>query len=260
MNIMSNSVNNRFKDYEIIKDKIGMSPAEVYKLANTNEVLFLKRINNKYYDTTYDVKREITIIRWLSQRIKTPKIIYYEEDDAYHTFIMTEAIGESLDEKISEYSLNQIIDIYVLAIETLQTVSIDNCPFDNSINNRLAELEYLIKNSLADVDSNNWEADTEFEYPQDLLNYLITNKPNEDFVFSHGDLCNSNIFIKNGQINFIDLGRSGIADKWLDIAFCVREIKELNNDKKYIDLFFNKLGLTPDWEKIRYYILLDEMF
>lgn len=26
------------------------------------------------------------------------------------------------------------------------------------------------------------------------------------------------------------------------------------------ELLFEKLGLVPDWEKIRYYILLDELF
>lgn len=260
MDIISEGIENRFKGYKVTRDKTGMSPAEVYKLTNKKEVLFLKRVGNIYNNTTYDVKREFAIIKWLSQRINTPQIIEYEEDDFYHTLIMTEATGESLDEKISEYSLDKIIDIYVLSIKKLQSVNIESCPFDNSINSRLTELDYLLKNNLADVDCSNWEADTEFEDPKDLFDFLIKNKPNEEFVFSHGDLCNTNIFIENGRIKFIDLGRSGIADKWLDIAFCVREIKELNADKKFIDLFFSKLGLVPDWEKIRYYILLDEMF
>lgn len=26
------------------------------------------------------------------------------------------------------------------------------------------------------------------------------------------------------------------------------------------DILFEKLGIEPDWEKIRYYILLDELF
>lgn len=27
-----------------------------------------------------------------------------------------------------------------------------------------------------------------------------------------------------------------------------------------VNKFFNKLGIVPDWDKIRYYILLDELF
>lgn len=59
---------------------------------------------------------------------------------------------------------------------------------------------------------------------------------------------------------FIDLGRSGKADKWYDIAFCVRSIRDNYREEKYVKLFFDLLGIEPDWEKIKYYILLDELF
>lgn len=81
-------------------------------------------------------------------------------------------------------------------------------------------------------------------------------------VFSHGDFGDSNIFVKNDQVSgFIDLGRSGKADVWYDIAFCVRSIQnDLGNEKEYLDLFFDLVEVDPDWDKIKYYILLDEMF
>ena len=31
-------------------------------------------------------------------------------------------------------------------------------------------------------------------------------------------------------------------------------------EEKYVKLFFDLLGIEPDWEKIKYYILLDELF
>lgn len=69
----------------------------------------------------------------------------------------------------------------------------------------------------------------------------------------------------------LDLGKTGIADKWCDIALCYRSLsnnysgkyKHRRNriDSEYDDLLlFRKLGIEPDWEKIRYYILLDELF
>ena len=61
-------------------------------------------------------------------------------------------------------------------------------------------------------------------------------------------------------IKVIDLGRSGRADKWYDIAFCVRSIREDIGEEQYVELFFDLLGIKPDWEKIKYYILLDELF
>ena len=74
-------------------------------------------------------------------------------------------------------------------------------------------------------------------------------------------LGDSNIFVKDGKVSgFIDLGRSGRADKWYDIAFCVRSIREDIGEEQYVELFFDLLGIKPDWEKIKYYILLDELF
>lgn len=63
-----------------------------------------------------------------------------------------------------------------------------------------------------------------------------------------------------GMSPAIDLGRSGRADKWYDIAFCVRSIREDIGEEQYVELFFDLLGIKPDWEKIKYYILLDELF
>ena len=67
---------------------------------------------------------------------------------------------------------------------------------------------------------------------------------------------------------FIDLGKICIADRYQDIALCYRS---LSNNFKGIygraacegldtDKFFEKLDVKPDWKKIRYYILLDELF
>jgi kanamycin kinase/aminoglycoside 3'-phosphotransferase-3 len=87
------------------------------------------------------------------------------------------------------------------------------------------------------------------------------NKPKEDLVFSHGDYCLPNIFLEGGEITgFIDLGRAGIADKWQDIALAIRSLEYNLKSDKYIDLFFRYLEIEPDYEKIKYYILLDELF
>jgi aminoglycoside 3'-phosphotransferase-3 len=31
-------------------------------------------------------------------------------------------------------------------------------------------------------------------------------------------------------------------------------------EEKHVKLFFDLLGIEPDWEKINYYILLDELY
>lgn len=87
-------------------------------------------------------------------------------------------------------------------------------------------------------------------------------------MLSHGDYCLPNIFVKNHRVSgFIDLGRCGKADKYQDIALCYRSLKHNFGGKfgtvpiKYdCKEFFEILDIRPDWDKIRYYILLDELF
>ena len=78
-----------------------------------------------------------------------------------------------------------------------------------------------------------------------------------------------NIFVNDqGVSGYIDLGRAGVADRYRDIAICYRSLGS-NLRGSYgghppIDFdaeeLFRKLDVTPDWDKIRYYILLDELF
>ena len=98
---------------------------------------------------------------------------------------------------------------------------------------------------------------------------MIDNRPQEEPVLSHGDFCLPNIFFSKNKVSgFIDLGKMCVADKYQDIALCYRSLTN-NLDGGYggkvrkkhdVNKFFNKLGIVPDWDKIRYYILLDELF
>ncbi|MCU4581133.1 phosphotransferase [Acinetobacter gyllenbergii] len=111
--------------------------------------------------------------------------------------------------------------------------------------------------------------DSAFQSPEVLLSWLNAHRLNEDLVFSHGDFCLPNIFIDQDNISaLIDLGRSGIADRYQDIAQCYRSLK-YNFSGVYsgiaypnfdTDMLFNELEMTPDYDKIRYYMLLDELF
>lgn len=101
------------------------------------------------------------------------------------------------------------------------------------------------------------------------MQWLKQNKPQEELVFSHGNYCLPNIFVKNDRISgFIDLGRSGVADIYQDIALYYRSLQH-NFHGKYAKrtydsfdakILFDQLEIEPDWEKIRWYILLDELF
>ena len=92
----------------------------------------------------------------------------------------------------------------------------------------------------------------------------------EDIVFTHGDFCLPNVFVENNRISgFIDLGKMGPADRWQDIAIALRSLEHnfaghYNGGKKYFDfthqMLLEELELDMDYDKFRYYILLDELF
>ena len=108
-----------------------------------------------------------------------------------------------------------------------------------------------------------------FKDPAELLSWLETHRPSCEMVLSHGDYCLPNVFIEDGKFSgFIDLPEAGIGDKWRDIALCYRSLKHNAEGSfggaVYPDIdpnkLFTELGIEPDWEKINYYILLDELF
>ena len=59
------------------KDAVGMSAAEVYKCQIEDQVVYLKRIDEIYSQTTYSVKREAEVMLWLDGKLNVPKVVEY---------------------------------------------------------------------------------------------------------------------------------------------------------------------------------------
>lgn len=255
------ALQNALRAYRFEKDSVGMSPGRVYKLLGRGENLYLKISDSRFDGTTYDVEREKNLLLWLKGTLPVPEVLAFERHDDKHYLLMTEADGLTADlDYARQPDPLRMVRLYAEGIAMLQPVPLADCPYDNSIENRLSELGYLLERGLADVDGANWEDDTPFTSPSALYAYLQENRPAGELVFSHGDFCDNNFFVRDGRISaLIDLGRAGRADKWQDIALCVRAIRR-DLGREYLHPFFEQLEVTPDWDKINYYILLDEMF
>jgi aminoglycoside phosphotransferase len=241
----------------VFSNSSGWSPAEVVKLSVDNDCFYLKSIDVKYSATTYSVKREKDVMQWLKGKLIIPKVIDFGCEDNREFLIMSELDGIYIDD--IRTNPEEYIKHLVNVVNQLHSVDISSCPFDSGVDTRLSELGFLLSSGLASV--NDWNETTPFADPNKFYQWLCDNKPqDEELVFSHGDLP-ANIFINGSNYRFNDLGRAGKADKWLDIAFCVKDIRYwYHNDKKYEDMFFELLNMQPNYEKIEYFILLDEMF
>ena len=104
--------------------------------------------------------------------------------------------------------------------------------------------------------------------PAELLKWLEEHKPGCEPVLTHGDFCLPNVFLEDwARTGFLDLGRSGIGDRWTDIAILWRTLRD-NFGGHYgeavpgfhPDALFDALGIEKDEERLRYYLLMDELF
>ena len=243
---ISKCLSNKLSRYALEKDTLGESPATVYKVISPQDTLFLKYSRTIYEPTTYCVGRETEMIKWLNGKMNVPKIVFYEKYRGNHFMLITELKGVMLEK--CGFSPSDYIKFLVRVLKKIQSVDITDCPFESDIAFRLREIKYMNENNLDDNDLD-----------KELYKWLCENKPKEELVFSHGDLSGSNILINCNEIGYIDLGKAGKADKWFDIAFCVMEIRYLFHEEKYVNEFFTSLGVEPDWDKINYFILLDEL-
>lgn len=213
---------------------------------------------------------EHAMMQWLQGRLPVPEIICSHSENGANYLLMTKAKGKMLcDEEIMTQP-KLLAKLLAEALDMLWCVDITTCPSDRMLDNKLALAREQLELGLVDI--TNAEPDTYgeggFDSPEHLLRWLEENRLPTEPVFSHGDLCLPNIFADNGRVScFIDLGRSGIADPYQDIGLGYRSIIH-NCDGTYgavyrgfePEMLFSELGIHPDWDKIRYYILLDELF
>ena len=100
----------------------------------------------------------------------------------------------------------------------------------------------------------------DFKDHAEIFDCLVRNQPEIEPVFIHGDYCLDNFFTDGEHVTaFIDFGNGGVGDGYQDIALCVRELTQ--DCPEAVPEFYRSLGIREvDEEKLRYYILLDEMF
>ncbi len=219
----------------------------------------------------HDEESSVEVLNWLKEKIPVPEVLDFEKNGDYQYLLMTRIPGVM---SCSEYYMEhpkELLPLLAQAFKMLWSVDISGCPKTRDFDSELKAARYRVENNLVDIDDA--EPDTfgenGFENPSALLKWLEENKPAYEPVLSHGDFCLPNVLLKDGKVSgFIDCGDTAIGDKWKDIALCYRSLKH-NFDGTFggkvypdfnPDLLFDALGIKPDMEKIRYWILLDELF
>lgn len=243
-------------------DDMGMSHSTV--LLFSDKILKIQEISE-------EAENEYRAMEWLQGKLPVPKVLGYERDEKNIYLLMTRVSGEMACSDKYMKDPEQLTTLLAEALQMLWKIDIHSCPFTWNLEKKLRLSKQAVENNLVDVDNAapGTFGENGFKDPYHLLEWLNRHQPEEELVLSHGDFCLPNIFFENGKVSgYIDLGMTGIADKWQDVALCYRSLLHNYNGrytgKKYpgflAEMLFEKLGLEPDWEKIRYYILLDEHF
>lgn len=245
-----------------IIDEIGMSG---------NQVLIFEDMVLKIETNSESAEKQIKMMQWLQNRVPVPKILAHEVKNDKSYLLMSKMVGKmSCDIDYLEQP-NILLEALAEGLKSLWEVDIIGCPCMRDLNTILTEARKRVEQELVDIEDaeSTTFGENGFKSPKELLEWLDNNRPEFEPVLSHGDYCLPNIFLEDGHIKgYIDLGKTGIGDKWNDIALCYRSLKH-NFDGTYggkvyanfnPDILFEKLEIEPNWEKINYYLLLDELF
>lgn len=249
-------------------DSIGCSGARIFLFDND---LVLKTENKRE-----DNDAEYEMMKWMGERshdvegVNVPQVIRYYNNGEKTYLLMTRLQGKmACDAEFIKDSKQMVIRL-AKALKALWKIDISTCKRKRDLEYKLANARIRINRNLVDIE----DAEPEtfgpggFECPMALYEYLVNHRPEEEPVFIHGDFCLPNVFINEDETyGYLDLGNAGIGDKWNDIALALRSLRhnlsDYGKEEEYPVLksfFFKELGIDEDLEKIRYYILLDELF
>lgn len=238
------------------KDSVGRS---------ADSILLFDNLVLKNSDDLCALKEEFVRYKWLRNKVKTPRIFDFYQSSS--SILLMERIKDSM--LCSDYFFsrpNLLIRTMADILKSFWSVDITDCPFESSPDAKLKMAKQNIESKKAVINP-----DFGFKSPEELYDWLCENKPSDyEKVFSHGDACLANFFVsRKGKVTVIDVGLCGVGDKYCDLAIAFRSLK-YNAQGKYSDgekkfdfsedVFFKELGISPDWDRIRWYTLLDELF
>ncbi|MHA1302498.1 MAG: APH(3') family aminoglycoside O-phosphotransferase, partial [Candidatus Heimdallarchaeaceae archaeon] len=246
------------KGYQWDQNTIGCSKSLVYRLVSMNKDTPTYYLKIHKPEIGICLLNEYKILNWLGNKLLVPEVIYFDEFEDQEYLLITEVEGEVSYLAPTEEEKKRNIAILAQGLKKIHSISIEGCPVDNSLEKLLQIVEKRLQAGL--VDRREFDRRWKNYSSETLFQQLLDTKIGElDLVFTHGDYCLPNILIKDGKLSgFVDLMFVGIGDRYWDFAAVVWSIC-FNFGEKYMDLFFDKYGLKEvDWERIRFYQILNE--
>lgn len=236
----------------------------VYRIKKPDKtVCYLK---TKEIKSGYELVNEVIVYDWLDGKVKSPKVFYYDATAEIEYMLYSEVEGNTASSRniIRNIIKNPdfFIKIIARALKQLHSININGCDINKSLDIKLKKAKRRIDENL--VEDWTFQAENKNKSPQQIYKELLQLKPKEeDLVFTHGNFYLSNIIIgQDNSVGFVDMGKGGVSDKYQDIALFIKDIRNKidTNNEDFIKVFFDEYGIDkPDIDKIKYYILLNEL-
>jgi aminoglycoside 3'-phosphotransferase II len=234
---------------------LGKSEAAVWRVELEGETLFLKV---SPVHPLSETPGEVSRLRWLaSTSLAAPRLRETFEANGAHWLLMTAVPGHDLTHLIQQPT--ELITVLATALRTVHRLDPAACPFDQSLDRKLAmgaanAAAGLVDDTDFDDDHLGWTASA-------VLDLLHADRPaSEDLVVCHGDASLPNFMADAGAFTgVIDCGRFGVADRWQDLAIACRSIR-FNLGAAHLSAFLEAYGAPWDEARYRYYNALDELF
>ncbi len=207
-----------------------------------------------------ELSAEIARMDWLQGRLPVPVVVDSGVEDNWAWLLMSEVPGRPLHDRCFSGRSYQVARLLAGGLKQLHSLPVSECPFDM----RLERMLSMAHDHLVDgkVDEDDFDSSQAGRSAKELWDEVLERRPTaEDLVVVHGDYCLPNVVAREEMISgFLDLGRTGVADRYRDLALVTRSLAS-NGHAAAVDAFFEAYGLTKvDHEKIEFYRLLDEFF
>ena len=257
---MPTSMSAELEGYHSARDTVGKSGGSVYRVYGKEGApdLYLKHGIDAVAD---DVTDEMVKLRWLAGHIPVPSVVKFIRNSDQAWLLMTALEGQTAYHvlKSNPDSRPAVIEVLAALLRRLHAIPVSECSFNSDHPFRLCHARKRIDTGMVNLDDfdeerEGWTAEQVWQAMQRLLPF------DPDPVVTHGDFSLDNILIRDGEVTgCIDVGRTGIADRYQDISIfwnSVGEFGPLLQDK-----FLREYGLPgPDQSKLDFHLMLDEFF
>ncbi|WP_339097188.1 APH(3') family aminoglycoside O-phosphotransferase [Deinococcus sp. VB142] len=205
------------------------------------------------------LQQERERLRWFAGRLPVPQVVAYEEEEGREYLAMTRLPGIPMSHPDAALHPERMVNLLARALRELHALPVRDCPFNMSLGIKLSLARERVAAGV--VNDSDFDEECRDRSAVSVFNELARSRPPEDLVVTHGDACLPNFIVQGEYVEgLIDLGRAGIADRHTDLALAWRSTRR-NLGAAYADMLLGLYGRElVDMEKLKYYLLLDELF